>query len=292
MHKYLRAIGFSQITSKKQEQVLVKQSIIKAQDRKYVKLENDIVFTEYRCEVGENIGIAICGEFDGENIFIYSHYVPYVKGKYVSSIENVNIEKHMEKDSFAGVCDEPKLGITMIFYLQNTISYLDIRRKENLEEKSTKLILTALSVEGKIVLALQKSERDRNISNNILKKRSNLIKEARKGDEEAIERLTMKDIDTYSSISRKIVDTDIFTLVDTYFMPYGVECDQYSIMGEILQFKLIENKITQEKIYNMTLLCNDIAIELCINKEDVTGEVLVGRRFKGVIWLQGEVNYI
>ena len=43
----------------------------------------------------------------------------------------------------------------------------------------------------------------------------------------------MEDMDTYSMISRRIVREDIFTIVDSYFMPYGMECDQYNVMGEI-----------------------------------------------------------
>ena len=41
-------------------------------------------------------------------------------------------------------------------------------------------------------------------------------------------------MDTYTSIAKMIVKEDILSLVDTYFMPYGVECDQYAILGEIM----------------------------------------------------------
>ena len=48
----------------------------------------------------------------------------------------------------------------------------------------------------------------------------------------------------------------MFSLVDTYFMPYGVECDQYSILAEIVDCNLVKNKMTGEEIYQMTLNCN------------------------------------
>ena len=38
----------------------------------------------------------------------------------------------------------------------------------------------------------------------------------------------------YSQVSKRLANEDIFSIVDTYFMPYGIECDLYSIMGEIL----------------------------------------------------------
>ena len=117
------------------------------------------------------------------------------------------------------------------------------------------------------------------------------MKAARMGDEEAIESLTLEDMDTYTSISKKIHQNDIYTIVDTYFMPYGVECDLYSIMGEILEFEELENSVTNEKLIKMKLLCNELTFDVCINKQDLFGEPQIGRRFKGVIWLQGYINF-
>mgnify|MGYP002508965657 CR=1 FL=1 len=57
--------------------------------------------------------------------------------------------------------------------------------------------------------------------------RNQLIAAARKGDEDAIESLTLEDMDIYSTISKKILTEDVFSLVDTYFMPYGVETAIY-----------------------------------------------------------------
>ena len=50
--------------------------------------------------------------------------------------------------------------------------------------------------------------------------------------------------DMYTTISRRIQKDDIFSLVDTYFMPYGVECDQYSVLGEITELRLATNDVT------------------------------------------------
>ena len=121
--------------------------------------------------------------------------------------------------------------------------------------------------------------------------RSQLINAARRGDEDAIESLTLDDMDTYTTISKRIQKEDVFSLVDTYFMPYGVECDHYSILAEITECNLIKNKLTKEELYLMTLNCNDMTFDLCINKEDLYGEPAVGRRFKGTIWMQGYINF-
>ena len=92
-------------------------------------------------------------------------------------------------------------------------------------------------------------------------------------------------------ISRRIANEDVLSIVDTYFMPYGIESDQYSVLGEILNSSLIKNKITEEEIYILTINSNDLIFDLCINKKDLFGEPLPGRRFKGNIWMQGRIEF-
>ncbi|MFI3200009.1 MAG: DUF3881 family protein [Eubacteriales bacterium] len=291
MHKYLRAIGFSQLETKKELQELIKKSIIVASGREYAKKNQHSTDIEYKREVAPSIGIIIRGEFDSENMFVYSHYLPYLRGNYISSKEDITIERHMEKETFAGVCDDIKVGVTMIFYLQNTIPYLRRKYGNRLPAKDTRLVLSALSVEGIIMMPLEKNKIGKHIVNKALENRIKLIQEAREGNEEAIEILTLEDIETYSTISRKMRKDDVFTLVDTYFMPYGVECDQYSILGEIMDFRKEINILSKEEVYIITLNCNDILLDMCINVIDLVGEPEKGRRFRGIIWLQGEIEY-
>ena len=84
---------------------------------------------------------------------------------------------------------------------------------------------------------------------------------------------------------------DLYSIIDSSFMPCGVECDQYSVIGEIFEVKKIKNKYTKEEIYVLTIDCSDLMFEICINSQDLTGEPAVGRRFKGQIWLQGILNF-
>ena len=109
--------------------------------------------------------------------------------------------------------------------------------------KGTSLTLAGLSCQGSIMMPLKKNEKDILKTKQASVSRHQLLKAARRGDEEAIESLTLEDMDTYTSISKKIHQNDIYTIVDTYFMPYGVECDLYSIMGEILEYEEFYIKI-------------------------------------------------
>ena len=74
-------------------------------------------------------------------------------------------------------------------------------------------------------------------------------------------------------------------------MPSGIECDQYSILGEIKDVALKKNRITGEEIYDMMLECNDLYFRVGINKMDLLGEPAMGRRFKGKIWMMGTANF-
>ena len=49
--------------------------------------------------------------------------------------------------------------------------------------------------------------------------------------------------------------------------------------------------MTLEEIYQMTINCNDLIFDMCINAKDIYGEPMIGRRFKGSIWMQGYINF-
>ena len=200
------------------------------------------------------------------------------------------IERHAEKESYSGVCDDVNLGVSLIFYLQNVTEYLNKKRYGHMESTSASLILSGLSVEGKILMPVyQKTPVVSEIRSD--QERRKMIQAAREGDEDAIENLTLEDMDTYSMISKRIMDEDVFSIVTTHFMPCGVECDHYNIMGEILDVDLRENNYTKEKIYAITIDTNGIVMDVCINQQDLIGEPMPGRRFRGIIWLQGLVHF-
>lgn len=291
MHKFLRAVGFSQYTEKKQVQKLIRDIIIHADERSYTTVGKKTLVAEFDRNFAEDIGIAVCGEFDEDDTYSFDYYLPYLRSDLVSTAEDISIERHAAKESYAGICDDPKVGVSLIFYLQNMISYLKLQGEGKIPAKGTSLNLSALSCQGTIMMPIQKTEWQKKKIAKEAVQRNRLIQAARGGDEEAMESLTLEDMDTYTSISRKIQKADIFSLVDTYFMPYGVECDQYSVLGEITDMKLVTNGLTGEKVHILTLCCNDLNLKVAINSIDLLGEPAVGRRFKGSVWLQGQVNF-
>jgi hypothetical protein len=250
-----------------------------------------VILAEFARDFADRIGVAVCGEFDDEDKFIYEYYYPYLIPSAVSTEEDINIERHAATYSYAGVCNEPRLGVTLIFYLQNMVPYIKYENENKFPIKGTTLSLSALSIKGQIMMPIAKTEEEKEVAKKKLNYRNKLINNARRGDETAIESLTLDDMDLYTTLSKKIRKQDIYSLVDTYFMPYGVECDQYSVLGEVVDSQKVINRFTDEAVYIMRILCNEIEFDVCINEADLLGEPAVGRRFKGNIWMQGMINY-
>ena len=102
--------------------------------------------------------------------------------------------------------------------------------------------------------------------------------------------MTIEDIDLYSQITRRAMKEDLYSIIDSCFMPCGVECDQYSVIGEIEEVEKIRNIYTKEEIYRMKIESHDLEFVVCINSKDLLGEPQPGRRFKGQIWMQGTLK--
>jgi len=291
LHKYMRAVGFSEYNDRKKLKKLLADVVIDADERAYTINEDKCLLGEFCKNFADRIGIAVCGEFDEEDKFVFDYYYPYLRSNEVTTTEDVSVERHAARESYAGVCDDIKVGISLIFYLQNMIPYVKAKATGALPVRGTSVTLTGLSAEGTILMPIMKNELQKARVQKETANRNSLLAAARKGDEEAIESLTLEDMDIYNMISRRIRKEDIFSMVDTYFMPYGMECDQYSVLGEIMQVDMVTNSITGEKIYLLKICSNELTFDVCINIIDLLGEPQVGRRFKGSIWLQGKINF-
>lgn len=291
MHRYLRAIGFSELKDRAKLREVLTDAIMTSDRRSYTMNEENVLLGEFCKDFADDLGIAVCGEFDEEDKFIYEYYYPYLRGNGVSSGEDISVERHIARNSYAGVVEDMNMGISVIFYLQNMISYVKVQAAGKLPIRGTTLTLSALSLSGMILLPIHTDEQQKDQIKRRSMKRHQLIEEAKKGSEEAMEILTMEEMDAYSTVNSRIQKEDVFSIVDTFFMPYGMECDQYSVMGEIVGMRMVTNKITGEKIYILTICCNELTFDVCINIIDLLGEPQVGRRFKGTIWLQGYINF-
>lgn len=291
MHQYLKAIGFGNFSTKKELKKILGQVEKKFTHQTIISYNQSADFCEFRKDFGQGIGIALYGEMDENENFDADYYSPYFQGSGITTYSEVIVEKRIDREQYVGICEDPKVGISLIFTLKNGIDYQKESQLGGMSRLNTSVTFSGLALSGKILLPVQKSQNQIKSVNEASDNRRNLLNAARNGDQNAIETLTLDDIDIYSQVSRRLLYEDVFTIVDTYFMPYGVECDIYSIMGEILSVKEAENLITKEKLYQLRLDVNELQFDICVPKKEVLGEPEIGRRFKGNIWLQGEINF-
>ena len=289
MHKYMPAIGFNKLNKTELEELIKEITLRPDYQESAIDLEGN-QFVELRYMVADNVGLVLRGIYSENDEFILDYYYPTFFGGSLSINNDVEVIKQTDKENYFVMCDEIRLGVNLIFQLQNMGEYLR-RSKLGGKAEHKDIRLAALATEGKILLPVYDNEKSRIKEKMNNQKRINLVEQARDGNEEALESLTMDEIDLYQKISRRVTREDIFSVVTSFFMPYGIENDKYEILGDILDVKYVVNHLTMEELCLMIIESNDVILEVCINKKDLFGEPLVGRRFKGIIWLQGTVDF-
>lgn len=291
MYKYSKAIGFGGDISGSMMRKVEEEVRREFTSHERMILDEDTDYCEFRKILGERLELAMYGVMDLDENFEKEYSVPVFQGKGITTYADVIVEKKIDKEAYIGICEDARVDISLMFYLQNPMEYVRELQSGNLSKKKTSVTLAGLAYDGTVLFPVTKNEKDKKEQREQFRDRMMLVSAARKGDSEAIETLTLKDMDTYQKVSKRVVTEDIFSIIDTYFMPYGVECDLYSIMGEILDMDLVINEVTREKIMILTLDVNEMIFDVCIPKANILGEPAVGRRFRTNIWLQGKINF-
>lgn len=294
MHSYLRTIGFSKIKTKSEQNKLISTILNNTTDRREIEISSDTTFIQINKSFGSGLGLSIVGEYDKDGYFNIDHSFPYCTGESKVVQSDIQIEPHTDKDAYYVISDDFNLGMTLIYNLQNISDYMKASWSNKKYKIPKKVKFGALSMQGKILYGVHLDHivqpyEKQPISN---KERRNLVAKAKSGDLDAYEKLTIDDMDTYSLVQKRVQDEDILTVIETYFMPYGIDNEQYSILGIITDIKEIINEFSKEMVYNLSILCNDVKLNVSIHSYDLQGEPKIGRRFKGIIWLQGQVDFI
>ena len=251
----------------------------------------DTTYVQIWKDFGDGFGISIVGELEEDEINVEYSY-PYVTGCEFAEKMDLQIEKISSREAYAGISENVNVGVSLIFFLQNADEFLKRRYAKDYYFVGDRVHLAGLALRGVVLLELSKDEEQKEEEKLKIRDRNQLIEAARAGDMKAIELLTLEDMDTYTRVTRRSKREDIFSIVDTYFMPYGIESDQYSILGTIYKVEESENQLTKAKIYLLSVECNNLHIRIAIDREHLMGEPLCGRRLKANIWLQGTAEFI
>lgn len=326
MHKYLRAVGFSEFVKKSEVDAFFNENLT---DKNLVStyMSSDMrLCGQYDVKVCPDAGISVIGEQEKNQIASIDFYYPYLKGYDYTLIQECTIERHSDKESFAGIIDDYRMGMALIFYLTNGNVYSSLIKKYNYYDiKIDKIFLSALSIGGKIILPIEK-KKEQTTSQPIVPVKYE-IEEAEddyededddlEEDEEEESPYSTRLVDNMSDFSdgigmkaisigigiklpkspagdqeKRLKNEDLYSIVETSLVPYGIECDKYQIVAEILSVNKKTNVFTGESLYEMRVDTMGLQFNLMINEKDLEGEPEVGRRFRGVIWLQGIVEFL
>ena len=291
MHEYLRTIGFSSYKTRSDINKLLYMLQRRYVNNAYaIKYDYGEVLYEIRAEVGSGMGVCFIGGVSDIGEFEMDNYYPYVCNNDLSSTEYVDIHKHTIDNLCTGSISDSRVGILIIYRLDNVGQYLD-RMYNSIPLRANKSYLAGFSKSAKIIMEIEKTEIEKKNQEKIRRDRCELINAAKRGDETAIESLAMEDMTNYNLVNSRNIREDIYRYIDTSFIPYGFETEIYSILGNIISIETRTNVFTKEEIYDFKIECNDIIMHILINKSDLVGEPKVGRRFKGIVWLTGRVEF-
>lgn len=291
MHRFLSAVGFKYVKNHKQLNSLFEKIVEEPDHFESISVEDDSDFVQVSREFAPGMGISVYGRLDEEYTFKPEFYVPYVKSNTISTDEECFFHEHADKESYAGSCDDYRINITLIFAVANFMELRGIVSRTGFIPKNRSVSFAGLSTDGKVLFPIYKTEKEKEEAKVLAQKRVEMMKSIKNMSADMIEQVGREEMELLHEVGIQLRSSDLYSVVDTYFMPYGVECDQYALMGVIEDVQLVKNAFSGEEIYRLRILCNDMPFEIAIHKEDLWGIPEVGRRFKGSIWLTGNVEF-
>ena len=153
MHQYLQAIGFNNIYNRRDLKKLLKNVETEFTHQTVVSYNPEEDFCEFQKEYGQCIGITLCGEMDENEVFDQAYYFPYFEGSGITTYADIVIERKIEKEQYVGMCEDSKVGISLIFTVQNGVEYMRESQAGFTAGLTTSVTFSGLSLGGTIVIS-------------------------------------------------------------------------------------------------------------------------------------------
>ncbi|MBR4182267.1 MAG: DUF3881 family protein [Lachnospiraceae bacterium] len=289
MHDFLRAIGFRNVKTEKDFNPILNDAAMDHDNREIVLKSDDCYvcrITKYYSDDAK-IGLEIYGEYIEDDVFRMEYYHPFFNSDCVSAREPVELQRHAATNSYAGICDDDRLDISIIFYLNEEGSVRSSLFDEKRFDDKT-IYFSGLCKAGRVLLPVLPSIRSENsrVKDKVGRFCADSEVEDIDEDDENVDLFP----DFTPDFEKRLKKDDVYTIVNTFLMPYGVETDQYMVLGEINAVRRVQNKTSGEYVYIIRLTAKNIQMDICVNEGDIQGAPEPGRRFKGIIWLQGRIE--
>lgn len=288
MNDYLRTVGFHHMDGNRHIRQMLDCVRDEADEIKQYSDRYGNVHVQYKKEFAPGVGV-ISYWVEDEQVEESVGYMPYCESEYEQFHCPVSFEKLFEGTGVLCEMEDPRIGISLIFRLINVMDFFNERNPSEYMKYSVSV--SALCARGTVILGIKREE-DYPIKRlDTIRQHQMMVNAARKGNRDAAEKLAKEDYMQYHSVNTRIVREDLYTLVDSCFMPRGMSSDRYLVIGDIIACREERNQFSGEQIYILTLDYNAVIFEVTVNKNDLTGEPAKGRRFKGEIVLLGRVGF-
>lgn len=288
MHTYFSCAGFSKyIVRSEVKNILDRLQEDNIKNINISRNEEDELIWEVYAKISESIRICIDGYIDEKNgDLVRERYFPCLFSRDISSMAESKVYRLVDYEHYSVIVDDSRLGISIIYRMVNNLEYIS-RKNKKLPTKVLVNYISAWAKSAKIILPLFKTFEQAEFEKIESMNRFTRIDAAKNGDELAMEVLSEEDMMLYDMATRRLEYEDIYSIVETCIVPNGVECEIYSIVGDIVNFRMEENIYTKEKIYIFTVNCKDIVFDMAVAEKKLEGDPKIGRRIKADIWMQG-----
>lgn len=288
MHEFLKSIGFASVQTKQELKALIDWVLEKPDRMSVVSMDKDFNLAEASREIRGHAGITVVGAIDESGSIVPEYYFPYLSTTHISSDAPLSYEKQSTRDGYVGMCEDDRLGMALIFDVKNNCEVIRAAQQHFPgRDDFTRVSLSLLMSDAMVILPI--SDRKRVPVSKERSLQDRLLEAEEKNDAEALGQIAQEQIRHFERVMKRLRDTDIFSVVDNFFMPHGMESDRYYVLGTILSRALIVNERTKERYYRMIVESAGMEYAVAVNEKDLQGVPEAGLRLKGHGLLMGDL---
>ncbi len=292
MHEFLRAIGLKSVKTKEQLKLLTDWVLEKPDRFRAAALPDEENLAMAERLTSESSGVAVVGSVDEHGRLIPEYYFPYTDSNVISSEAALSVEKQVSRNGYIGLCEDDRLDISLIFSVRNVTDAVKEAQEGMLTGKLFRSVtLSLLLSDGTVLLPIAIPDRVLKKREETEKRRKALMNDFANGDPEAFEKMARESVARFEKMMTRMEKSDVYSVVNSFFMPHGMESDRYYFLGTITHCRQNENRITHERFYEMTIDVNGVEFSASVNESDLTGVPSEGCRLRGHAWMCGELRY-
>lgn len=285
MHEFLQAIGLKSLKTKKELKLLT-EWVLARPDRFRVSDtgdEENVAMAERL--TADSAGVAVVGSVNEQGTMVPEYYFPFLQSRVASSDAPISVEKQVARNGYIGLVEDDRLNLSLIFHVKNVIDAVKCEKGADFKSVS----LSLLASDATVLLPIAVPEKVLKSREERKKRQEKLMNDLANGDTEAFEKMARESVERFEKMMARVEKADVYSVVDSFFMPHGMESDRYYFLGTITNCREEENRLTEEKFYVMVIDVNGVEFSVSVNASDLTGVPAEGYRLRGHGWLLGEL---